>query len=103
MYRNPKIFLLIVSLFFLLASNWAPLNSEDEDYYYKLKKSWQHMQAVFEKINGNYVEEIDPYPLVKAGIEGMLEQLDPYTVFIEEDGERRLRMITTAKYGAVHR
>lgn len=59
------------------------------------------MQNVFEKINMHYVEEIDPYPLVKAGIEGMLEQLDPYTVFIEEDGERRLRMITTGKYGGL--
>ena len=59
------------------------------------------MQNVFEKINMHYVEEIDPYPLVKAGIDGMLEKLDPYTVFIEEDGERRLRMITTGKYGGL--
>ena len=59
------------------------------------------MQNVFEKINMHYVDEIDPYPLVKAGIDGMLEKLDPYTVFIEEDGERRLRMITTGKYGGL--
>ncbi len=101
MYRNSKYFLFFVSFFFLVASSWAPLNSDEEDYYHKLKKSWQHMQNVFEKINMHYVEEIDPYPLVKAGIEGMLQQLDPYTVFIEEDGERRLRMITTGKYGGL--
>jgi carboxyl-terminal processing protease len=31
----------------------------------------------------------------------MLEKLDPYTVFIDEDGERRLRIITTGKYGGL--
>ena len=102
MKRGHKLLFLITSFFFLTASTWVqPLNANEEDYYYKLKKSWQHMQNVFEKINMHYVEEIDPYPLVKAGIEGMLEQLDPYTVFIEEDGERRLRMITTGKYGGL--
>jgi carboxyl-terminal processing protease len=101
MNRNPKYFLLIFSFIFVVTSAWSPLNSEEEDYYYKLKKSWQQMQNVFEKINMHYVEEIDPYPLVKAGIEGMLQQLDPYTVFIEEDGERRLKMITTGKYGGL--
>jgi carboxyl-terminal processing protease len=102
MKRGHKFLLLITSFFFFTASTWVqPLNANEEDYYYKLKKSWQYMQNVFEKINMHYVEEIDPYPLVKAGIEGMLEQLDPYTVFIEEDGERRLRIITTGKYGGL--
>jgi carboxyl-terminal processing protease len=102
MKRGHKFLLLITSFFFLTAGTWVqPLNANEEDYYYKLKKSWQNMQNVFEKINMHYVEELDPYPLVKAGIEGMLDQLDPYTVFIEEDGERRLRMITTGKYGGI--
>lgn len=101
--RKSRILLLILPSFIFLSSTWvnpAP-NTGEEDYYFRLKKSWQHMQNVFEKINMHYVDEIDPYPLVKAGIDGMLEKLDPYTVFIEEDGERRLRMITTGKYGGL--
>ncbi|MEJ2056181.1 MAG: S41 family peptidase, partial [Calditrichaceae bacterium] len=31
----------------------------------------------------------------------MLDKLDPYTVFLEEDGERRLQIITTGKYGGL--
>ena len=100
--KKRKLVFLFLSFFFLSASAWQQeATSNEQDYYYQLKKSWQHMQNVFEKINMHYVEEIDPYPLVKAGIDGMLEQLDPYTVFIEEDGERRLRMITTGKYGGL--
>ncbi len=101
--KKRNLVLLFLSFFFLSASAWQPdpVVNNEQDYYYRLKKSWQHMQNVFEKINMHYVEEIDPYPLVKAGIDGMLQQLDPYTVFIEEDGERRLRMITTRKYGGL--
>ena len=72
----------------------------DKDYYKRLKKNWIYMQRVYEQINLHYVEEIDPAPLIKAGIDGMLEQLDPYTVFIE-DGDRRMRIITTGKYGGL--
>jgi len=101
--KKRNLVFLFLSFFFLSASAWQPdpVATSEQDYYYRLKKSWQHMQNVFEKINMHYVEEIDPYPLVKAGIDGMLQQLDPYTVFIEEDGERRLRMITTGKYGGL--
>ncbi len=72
-----------------------------EDYYQQLKRGWDYMQKTYELINRYYVDEIRPYPLLKAGIEGMLDKLDPYTVFIEREGENRLRMITLGKYGGV--
>lgn len=59
------------------------------------------MQMVYQRLNKQYVEDIDPYPLMRSGINGMLEKLDPYTVFLEEDGERRLRIMTTGKYGGL--
>ena len=43
---------------------------DNQDEYYHLKNSWVHMQRVYEQLNLHYVEEINPYPLVKAGIEG---------------------------------
>ncbi|MBD3224293.1 MAG: PDZ domain-containing protein [Caldithrix sp.] len=78
-----------------------PLNADEDDYYFRLKKSWQYMQRVYEKINQHYVEEVDPYNLITAGIDGMLDELDPYTDFIEEEGQRRLKIITTGKYGGL--
>ena len=58
-------------------------------------------KKVYEKVQAYYVEEIDPYEFLKAGIEGMLNSLDPYTVFVEEEGDVRLKMITTGKYGGL--
>ncbi len=101
MRKLHHLILLFFAFFIISGATWSTPDSSEEDYYYKLKKSWQQMQNVFEKLNLHYVEEIDPYPLVKAGIEGMLEKLDPYTQFIEQDGERRLRLITTGKYGGL--
>lgn len=96
---------LLLTLSTLIFSPLFALGDEqiekEKDYYLRLKKSWQHMQNVFEKINMHYVDEVDPYPLVKAGINGMMQHLDPYTVFIEEDGKRRLRIITKGKYGGL--
>ncbi len=94
-----------ISIFFIfyfsLFSSVTAQKTGDEDYYASLKRGWQYMQQVYQQLNQHYVEEINPYPLMKAGIEGMLDQLDPYTVFLEEDGERRLNMITTGKYGGL--
>ncbi len=102
MKRSSFSIFLTLFLFIGLGSWFVPaLNAGEQDYYQRLKQSWVNMQKVFETLNSHYMEELDPYALVKAGIDGMLEHLDPYTVFIEEDGERRLKMITTGKYGGL--
>ncbi len=102
MKRSSFTIFLALFLFIGLGSWLAPaLNAGEQDYYQRLKQSWVNMQKVFETLNSHYMEELDPYALVKAGIDGMLDHLDPYTVFIEEDGERRLKMITTGKYGGL--
>lgn len=81
MIRKHHLFLLLLAFFVLSGSAPLPSGGDDQDYYARLKKSWEEMQNVFEKINLHYVEEIDPYPLVHAAIDGMLDKLDPYTVY----------------------
>ncbi|HED09380.1 MAG TPA: S41 family peptidase [Caldithrix abyssi] len=101
--KRSSFSIFLATLLFISLGSWlAPaLNAGEQDYYQRLKQSWVNMQKVFETLNSHYMEELDPYALVKAGIDGMLDHLDPYTVFIEEDGERRLKMITTGKYGGL--
>ncbi len=95
-YSKLSVFLLI----FVLASGTLRAGDQD-DYYTGLKKGWQYMQMVYERLNQQYVDDLNPYPLIRAGINGMLSELDPYTVFLEEDGQRRLRIMTTGKYGGL--
>jgi carboxyl-terminal processing protease len=77
------------------------LQADEADYYSKIQKGLKYFQKVYDRVQSHYVEEIDPYEFVKAGIEGMLGALDPYTVFIEQEADTRLRIITTGKYGGV--
>ena len=102
--KRQHIFISILILFTLLtplAYQTMYLQADEADYYSKIQKGLKYFQKVYDRVQSHYVEEIDPYEFVKAGIEGMLEALDPYTVFIEQEADTRLRIITTGKYGGV--
>ena len=102
--KRQHIFISILLVFTLLtplAYQTMYLQADEADYYDKIQKGLKYFQKVYDRVQSHYVEEIDPYQFVKAGIEGMLDSLDPYTVFIEQEADARLRIITTGKYGGV--
>ncbi|HEX9972619.1 MAG TPA: S41 family peptidase [bacterium] len=76
-------------------------NAAKPDYYFEIEKNINLFGKIYEEIATRYVEEIDPEKFMKSGIEGMLRTLDPYTVFIEQEGTSELQIITTGKYGGV--
>jgi carboxyl-terminal processing protease len=98
-------YLILLVSFVLIITPFADhnklLQADESDYYARVQKGLNYFKKVYEKVQSNYVEEIDPYEFLKAGIEGMLNSLDPYTVFVEEEGDVRLKIITTGKYGGL--
>ena len=50
----------------------------------------RQFNKVLELIQQNYVEEVDPEPLIEGAITGMLEKLDPHSTYV--DSERFARM-----------
>jgi carboxyl-terminal processing protease len=102
---NRRHFIFTVFAIFILLTPLAYqtmyLQADESDYYSKIKDGLKNFQKVYDRVQSHYVEEIDPYEFVKAGIEGMLGALDPYTVFIEQEADTRLQIITTGKYGGV--
>ena len=101
MRRTNILFISILIVFTLLSGSIHQVQADENDYYVKVRKGLTYFQKVYERVQSNYVEEIDPYAFVRTGIEGMLQVLDPYTVFIDEDEDARLKIITTGKYGGV--
>jgi carboxyl-terminal processing protease len=100
--KQHKISLIALLLTLLiLSTGFHQARADENEYYIKVRKGLTYFQKVYERVQSNYVEEIDPYAFVKTGIEGMLQALDPYTVFIEEDEDVRLKILTTGKYGGV--
>lgn len=73
----------------------------NEQMYLKLDKGLFYLKQVYETISQNYVDEVDPEGLSKSAIHGIVEELDPYTVFFEKKGSEHLDIITKGKYGGL--
>jgi carboxyl-terminal processing protease len=56
---------------------------------------------LYKEIMLDYVDEIDGDKFMKAGIDGMLGTLDPYTNFLDESRKDEVDLITTGKYGGI--
>jgi len=82
----------------LLFSGFFPGN---DDVYFEISKNIDLFGNVYKEISLNYVDEIDPEKFMQAGIEGMLNSLDPYTIFIDENKKDDIDLITSGKYGGV--
>ena len=48
-----------------------------------------------------YVDEVDPDHLMQGAARGMVEDLDPYTEYIPEEGMQDFELLTTGKYGGI--
>jgi carboxyl-terminal processing protease len=59
------------------------VRSGDDDLF-ELRRNFEIFGAVYEQLVVGYVDDIRPQPFMRAGIEAMLAELDPYTVFYDE-------------------
>lgn len=73
----------------------------DSDLMFKIYRSVDVFSKVYKEITVNYVDEVDPDRFMRAGIDGMLKTLDPYTVFIGDKEGDELDLVTTGKYAGV--
>ncbi len=87
----------------ILFGGWVSrgANVSKPDFYFEIDKNLKLFGKVYEEIATRYVEEVDPEKFMKSGINGMLDNLDPYTVFVEQEGNNELQIMTKGKYGGV--
>ncbi len=72
-----------------------------DDDFFALRKNFEIFGAIYEELVTGYVDELDPAQVMRTGIEAMLEDLDPYTVFFDEADIADIDIITRGKYGGV--
>jgi carboxyl-terminal processing protease len=73
----------------------------NDNLYLKINKNIDIFGRVYKEISTSYVDEIDPEKFMQAGIDGMLETLDPYTVFYGDKEGEEIDLITHGQYGGV--
>ena len=59
------------------------------------------LETAFIKLRDTYVDSINETEIIKAGIKGMMNPVDPYTRFLSGSSKDRLDMLRTGKYGGV--
>ncbi len=71
------------------------------DTNFAIAKNLDIFYTLFREMNMLYVDETDPERMIKTAIDGMLKQLDPYTVYIPESEIEDFKFMTTGNYGGI--
>ena len=75
------------------------LSAQSEDF--NTGKYMEIQSMILRTLQSQYVDTVQLDGLMHKGIDAMLSTLDPYTVFIPEENEEDLDIMTTASYGGV--
>jgi carboxyl-terminal processing protease len=89
-----------VAVVLVLAIGAIALRKPAENYF-EIAKSLDIFATLFKEVNAYYVDEVDPKKLINEGIHGMLQTLDPYTVYIPEEESEAFRITTTGQYAGI--
>ena len=71
------------------------------DLFRSISTNLRTYNNVVKHLLSEYVDEIDSDELISTSIRGMLDGLDPYTVFIQEEAQSSVGILTRGKYGGV--
>ncbi len=73
----------------------------DSDIYFQMSRGIEIFGKVYKESTLRYVDPINPEEFMIAGIKGMLSSLDPYTIYIDENLQTDIDVITKGKYGGI--
>jgi carboxyl-terminal processing protease len=90
-----KIKILLIAVFFSTVLIGQNNNN------FELSKNLEIYADIMRKLNLQYADEIKPGELSKTSIDAMLNQLDPYTVYVPESQLEDFELMTKGEYGGI--
>ncbi|MFA5298393.1 MAG: S41 family peptidase [Lutibacter sp.] len=69
--------------------------------FFEIAKQIDIYTTLFKELNMYYIDEINPAKLSNKAIGAMLESLDPYTRYYDEQGVEDARIAATGEYGGI--
>ena len=94
---KTKRLILLSSIAFLFNATTAWTQSNG----FEVLKNLEIMDQIYEHLDLYFVDEPQNGKLSKTGIDAMLKELDPYTVYYHESNIEDYRLMTTGQYGGV--
>jgi len=95
---SKRYFAVFFSLLFVSILSFAFTKS---DVYRELARSQRLINEVYKSLITRYADRLDTEKFTKIVINNILDDLDPYTVYMEEDEKEGLDLLTKGKYGGV--
>ena len=77
------------------------LMADAQSKSFKLGQWTEIHNSIIRELNGSYVDSLPVDRIMRAGINAMLENLDPYTEYIPEEENEDLQMMLSKTYGGI--
>ena len=87
----------VLSIILLAAAVAASAQSQS----FKLGQWVEINNSILKTLTSEYVDSLDYDRIMKAGIDAMLEELDPYTVYVPEAENEDFEMMISKTYGGI--
>ena len=88
-----KIIFILIATVFLFQKSF----SENDNIYDKI----DIFGEVLEKINKEYVDDVDPSKSMDAAINGLLQSLDPYSAYMTPESFKSMQTETSGEFGGL--
>ena len=88
---------IIISFFFLIFTTNLSLSANEESIYDKIDLFGE----VLDKINKEYVEEVNQSDAMDAAINGVLQSLDPYSAYMSPELFEEMQTETSGEFGGL--
>lgn len=92
-----RFYIACAAVFLLVAGQQAFAQSRD----FKLGQWTEIHNAIVRELSRSYVDTLPVDKMMREGVDAMLEQLDPYTVYIPEEENEDLQMMLSKTYGGI--
>ena len=79
----------------------ASFSASAQSKAFKLGQWTEIHNAIVRELNRSYVDTLPVDRIMRAGIDAMLEELDPYTIYIPEEENEDLQMMLSKTYGGI--
>jgi len=91
----------LIVFFLLIVFSALIIGASQSSIYSSISKNLTLLGQIYKEVSINYVDKIDTEEFLKAGVNGMLSTLDPYTTYIEPQDRTQIDIITHGKYGGI--
>lgn len=92
---KPKLILPLLALTVFLAATGF------KSGFFEIAKQVEIFTTLFKELNMNYVDETNPAALMDTAIKSMLDDLDPYTQFLNEQDVEAFKISNAGEYSGI--